>query len=299
MQEVLILKKNQKFRKIEIVDSWEVNQISIIKVAQDWGMELFRKGRGVYLAYCPNPKHNDSHLGNCVITDNGGKNCFHCFSCGAGGGPIDLVMNLDNCDFITAKNKLAQKYNLVKIEYVDESTLPPKWEGLSAEEYKFFGLQNTTVKIPYDVNEHGETLYKYDRYTLRDLARDDPEFHDQMLIGKFVEKIDAIVNFMALMDCGYFIQFGEGFEFCYDKNWEEACISVVKKCCVLFKKGLMDKNKLSIFFSELPDYLMNEDTDTDNREDFDEEVNKRANEIMAKAREKAKNIILSKRKNAI
>ena len=50
--------------------------------------------RGEWYALCPNPDHDDRHLGSFTLTDDPGSDRhahFRCYSCGAYGDAIDLV----------------------------------------------------------------------------------------------------------------------------------------------------------------------------------------------------------------
>ncbi len=236
--------------KVEDIDSREVNEISITKVANDWGIELFPKNKNVILSYCPNPNHNDENLGSCYFVENADKNFFYCFSCGVGGGPIDLVMLVDNCSFVDAINKLGRKYGLVRHKYIDKADLPPRWEGLSCEEYKLFGLKNVSIKTPKAMNENGEVYYGYERLTLRDLARQNPEIHDSFLIEKFIEKMYALANFYSLLETGKMKKYNSesGSEFDFNDKWEDAIIKIANRYKSLLQKGLCDKKKIDELF---------------------------------------------------
>lgn len=225
--------------KIAKVDFEKVNQISVKRVAEDWGIELFPVNNQRSLAYCPNPAHNDQNLGNCNFVEKENQNYFYCFSCGAGGGPIDLIMLLEQCSFRKAMYKLAQKYGLIK--YIDSNNLPPRWEGLSYEEYSSFGLKNVSVRIP-SINKKGELSYSYKRYTLRELAHENPELHDTLLINKAIEKFYSLAIFMNYLDRGYFEKIN------YDRGWEDAIIKVAKNYKRLLEKGLMNKEKIHEVF---------------------------------------------------
>ncbi|MDD4804559.1 MAG: CHC2 zinc finger domain-containing protein [Candidatus Pacebacteria bacterium] len=212
--------------KIKNIDSWKVNNQSITQVIQDWGVEIYPRGRYRYAMYCPNPKHGDKRLGNCVITENGTKNCFYCFACGEGGGPIDFVMLKDKCDFRTALTKIAQKYGLVDEKLIDPKDMPPKWTGLSHDEYNTIGLKNPTIKIPIGVDKKGHTIYRYERYALRDFAREDPQAHDFVLYGKVLERL---VNLKMLIYILY--------EKKPSKTWLEIDRELSMEYRRLYKKG--------------------------------------------------------------
>lgn len=231
-------------RKVEFIDHEAVNQVSITQVAQDWGIELYPKGRYRYALYCPNPDHHDRHLGNCFITEDGEKNFFYCFACGAGGGPIKLVMYLEKCDYYTAKKKIAYRYGFIKTKYINPKDLPPRWEGLTYEEYARFGLKNCQIKIPVGIDENGETVYRYERFTLRDLAKEDPEAHDELLISKFFELLGGVAAFMAFLDSGKLPDIK------MDEEWEKVCHQYVDELKQLLKKGLIDKSKFYKLFEQ-------------------------------------------------
>jgi len=229
--------------KSKYIDTRAIYQISITQIAEDWGVEIYPKGNGRYSLYCPNPKHHDRHLGNCFITENGIKNCFHCFACGAGGGPIQLVMYLDQCDYETAKMKIAQKYNLIKFKYIDTKNLPPRWKGLSYKEYAELGLHNSYNKIPIGQDDKGNTVYRYERYTLQQFAKDNPEAHDEMLIGKFFERLSGIILFLS------YLSEEKIPGLTLDKEWENTCSHYIQHLKYLLKKGLMNKYKFYQLFS--------------------------------------------------
>lgn len=53
------------------------------------------KKEGEYIILCPNPAHQDKHLGSCHLNEKG----YHCFACGAHGDIIDLVKQYLGCGF--------------------------------------------------------------------------------------------------------------------------------------------------------------------------------------------------------
>ena len=69
-------------------------------------IELKKKGRN-FFGLCP--FHNEKTPSFSVNQD---KQIYKCFGCGAGGGVINFVMDVDNIDFITATRKLASMYNI-------------------------------------------------------------------------------------------------------------------------------------------------------------------------------------------
>ena len=78
-------------------------------------IELKKKGRN-FFGLCP--FHNEKTPSFSVNQD---KQIYKCFGCGAGGGVINFVMDVDNIDFITATKKLASMYN-IEIEEDEKDT---------------------------------------------------------------------------------------------------------------------------------------------------------------------------------
>lgn len=226
---------------MKIIDSWELNhQIPITRVAEDWGLELRHKGKNSWHIYCPNPSHKDSHMGSCVITEDGDKNAFHCFSCGCGGGPINLVMLLDNCDFLTAKRKLIDRYGVEATETVPSNS---RWTGLTAEEYKVFGLTNPVIKVFDGYDEWGREKEREVRWSLRDLAHESPELHDQLLIKAFSALILAQAQVLDQLEKG-FLELELGSDFAYTSDWVESFRDEFARLWRLLGKGLMNKAAL-------------------------------------------------------
>jgi hypothetical protein len=266
-------KKRQK--EISYVEASDIKaNCNILQVAYDWGVDVYPRGRR-YGIYCPNPDHHDRNLGNCFLYED--KNFFHCFACGASGGPIDLVMMLDRIDFKEAVNKLGRRYGLVSTKTID---LDNTWFGLSNSEYEELGLSGVTIKIPYDIDECERTLYRHERYSMMDLAKEDPVMHDELLINKFCEKIYDVAGFLALVDNGDFLKYGEVFK--DSASWRDPAGEVVIRYKRLLEKGLINKELLdTIFTASTGDNLM-------------EKAKKHAKEILQKKKKlKEKNKAVS------
>lgn len=223
-------------------DISKIDAISISQVAEDWGIELFPCGNNSYTIYCPNPYHEDRNLGNCKITETDEKNFFYCFACGEGGGPISLVMLVENCEFLQATKKLATRYGISA-----EKNTGPKWEGLTTKEYALFGLKNVRIRSCIDGDEDGAVTVASERFTLRDLAKENPELHDEMLIGKFWEMVDRTMDFAVSLQKKVYFYYSE--QYVYNKHWEgfiENHLLTLKK---LLHKGLVDKRKFDMIFT--------------------------------------------------
>ena len=66
-----------------------------------------KKSGNNYFGLCP--FHNEKTASFSVAPD---KQIFHCFGCGAGGGPIRFIMNIEGLDFPDAVRFLAKQYNM-------------------------------------------------------------------------------------------------------------------------------------------------------------------------------------------
>lgn len=168
-----------------LIDSRIINEVDIKDLAERFlGIELRRKGREIYTFLCPNPMHNDTRVGNCNIVKRNGANYFHCFSCGAGGGPIDLVMYHEECDFVAAVKLIADWYGIqeTKTEY--------KPASLTADEYKLLGLSSVVID-EYNVC-----------FTLRDFMLESPEAHNQLVKARIRRTTNNLLTFLRLILAG-------------------------------------------------------------------------------------------------
>jgi DNA primase len=68
-------------------------EISLVRLVEGWGIALARQGKD-WVGRCPFHADDTPSL---VVTPS--KNLFHCFGCGAAGGPVDWVMKLDGVSF--------------------------------------------------------------------------------------------------------------------------------------------------------------------------------------------------------
>lgn len=68
-------------------------EVSLVRLVEARGIALARQGKD-WVARCP---FHEEATPSLVVSP--GKNLFHCFGCGAAGGPIDWVMKLDGVSF--------------------------------------------------------------------------------------------------------------------------------------------------------------------------------------------------------
>lgn len=88
---------------------------NVADVLRDRGVSLFRSGTE-WVGLCP--FHDDTHLGSFKVNER--KGFYHCFSCGAHGNAIDVLMKLDGLDYQGALRYLAAMYGIV----IDDGPVP-------------------------------------------------------------------------------------------------------------------------------------------------------------------------------
>ena len=97
-------------------------EVSVARLAEAGGIKLEKRGRDLV---GPCPFHADDTPSLAITPD---KNLFHCFGCGAAGGPIDWVMKKNGVSFRHAVELLREGLPGVTDETVKHSTvraLPP------------------------------------------------------------------------------------------------------------------------------------------------------------------------------
>jgi DNA primase len=78
------------------------NEVAVVRLVEASGLELKKSGRD-WIAKCPFHADDTASL---VVTP--AKNLWHCFGCGAAGGPIDWVMKLRGISFRHAVEQLKE-----------------------------------------------------------------------------------------------------------------------------------------------------------------------------------------------
>jgi len=77
-------------------------EVAVVRLVESSGIELKKSGKG-WIAKCPFHADDTASL---VVTP--AKNLWHCFGCGAAGGPIDWVMKLRGISFRHAVEQLRE-----------------------------------------------------------------------------------------------------------------------------------------------------------------------------------------------
>ena len=81
-------------------------EVSLVRLVEAAGIELKKQGKD-YATRCP---FHDEATPSLIVTPT--KNLFHCFGCGAAGGPIDWLMKFDKLSFRAAVERLRSELGL-------------------------------------------------------------------------------------------------------------------------------------------------------------------------------------------
>ena len=81
-------------------------EVSLLRLMEAAGLELRKQGKD-YTCRCP---FHDDATASLVVTP--AKNLFHCFGCGAAGGPVDWLMKFDKLSFRAAVERLRSELGL-------------------------------------------------------------------------------------------------------------------------------------------------------------------------------------------
>ena len=159
---------------------------------------------------CPNPEHNDSHIGSCVIKDG---NKFHCFACGAFGDNISLIQMYaekyehQQINMVEACNRVAAMAGLRQSESLEDSKGGPA-RPYTLKQLKLLGLQGgnylditcaseTRRPESRDKEQYSDGLYLYGdtiKESLDDLYDEDQTGFNYMVIGKLCSKLSYLIN---------------------------------------------------------------------------------------------------------
>jgi len=82
------------------------SEVSLLRLMEAAGLELAKQGKD-YACRCP---FHDEATASLVVTP--AKNLFHCFGCGAAGGPVDWLMKFDKLSFRAAVERLRSELGL-------------------------------------------------------------------------------------------------------------------------------------------------------------------------------------------
>lgn len=99
-------------------------EVSVARLVEASGIKLEKRGRDLV---GPCPFHEDA-TPSLTVTVTPEKNLFHCFGCGAGGGPIDWMMKKNGVSFRHAVELLREGLGSITDDAVKRTTvraLPP------------------------------------------------------------------------------------------------------------------------------------------------------------------------------
>ncbi len=135
----------------EIID--EVRERSdIVEVASQY-LRLNKSGKN-HKALCP---FHTEKTPSFIISPE--RQIFHCFGCGAGGNAFNLVMKLENVDFVSALKTLAEKAGV----RIPESTSPQEAEAVK-EKKRLYEINEVAARFYQEILEktgEGRKVYKY------------------------------------------------------------------------------------------------------------------------------------------
>ncbi|HCT64436.1 MAG TPA: DNA primase [Lachnospiraceae bacterium] len=127
-------------------------QNDIVEVISSY-IPLKQKG-GSYFGLCP--FHNEGTPSFSVSAE---KQLYYCFGCGAAGNVISFIMQMENCDFVEAIKRLADRANIAiaETEYTKETA---EEEKLRAD---LFEIHNVAGRFYYEVlqAEEGKNALDY------------------------------------------------------------------------------------------------------------------------------------------
>jgi DNA primase len=167
-------------------------------------IELKNRGRN-FLGLCP--FHNDNKPSLSVSPD---KQIFKCFSCNAGGGSINFVMDYEKLEFVDAVKKLAQNYNiLLDIQGGDSKKFADTKSQLIA-------MHNYATKYYHNIllSDKGKEAFSYLKE--RGLSKD---IIEQFQLGFSPDSGDDLLNLLrkeafsseAMKSSGLFIKSEKGY----------------------------------------------------------------------------------------
>ncbi|MCX7289596.1 CHC2 zinc finger domain-containing protein [Janthinobacterium sp.] len=81
-------------------------EVALVRLMEAAGIELRKQGKN-YACRCP---FHDEATASLIVTPS--KNLFHCFGCGAAGGPVDWLMKFDKLSFRAAVERLRSELGL-------------------------------------------------------------------------------------------------------------------------------------------------------------------------------------------
>ena len=147
-------------------------EVSLVRLIEDAGVTLRRQGKD-YAANCP---FHEEETASLIVTP--AKNLFHCFGCGAAGGPIDWVMKKNGVSFRHAVELLREGLPPITEGIVKRSTvrvLPPP-VSLDADDQ---ALLNQTIAYYHDTLKQAPEALAY----LKARGLTHPELIDRFKLG--------------------------------------------------------------------------------------------------------------------
>lgn len=193
----------------EIIDS-----VSALEAIEACGVEMKKAGRN-YLILCPDPSHNDTHLGSCVVMPQKNGRC-RCFACQKEFNSLDIMMMCGGYSWYDGMVEIARMSGRLEAYNQKGKSEKPKrrLRPLTTEEKALIGLDcqnkskafyNVSFDKPdgdYSYNEDTEMYecYRYFPSPLSLLLKNDPIAYAGLVRRKCAEKLLYLLNLREAMD---------------------------------------------------------------------------------------------------
>lgn len=158
----------------------KLNSISMEKIFSLYGVE-WQEGRNFK---CPFPSHGASGA-----TPSGryypNTNSYGCFGCHKGGGPINFVMNMENCSFKEACEILSKEFN-VELASFSYDRLVASYENKEQQYLSKIKFSHYLTFMEYNFRD-SEKMRIATKILLNNSKFTDDEFLQALMAGKEVE----------------------------------------------------------------------------------------------------------------
>ena len=155
-----------------------------------------------YMMLCPNPEHNDTHLGSCYLSTSGMKG-YVCYACGARKDLFDMVKETRKCNFRSAVEFILGESDLEGFSQDEKKSVEmiiPQTEKLSEEERRLLGLatrsQNKAVYYKNESYQRDITLPD-NRMTVPSPMNHGDIKKDTFMVVEKVKSIDPLLELQA------------------------------------------------------------------------------------------------------
>lgn len=203
---------------------------------------------------CPFPGHNDRHLGNCVLGDRG---YIRCFSCNRSANAVDLVMMLENLQYIQAVEFIWTTIlgrSLPEYDHPERRRAPV----LSVKDLEFIGIcspsaryvknyvnctddKNESLPDGYTMDHDGLEefgIYKQKRSdSFYELLENDPATAKAILAGKCVDTAERFQQILTDLNNPW-TEYGKSAacDPAFKKDARDYCLEQIRRCNSIMNK---------------------------------------------------------------